>query len=413
VPQQVFQHSFPNGLTLLAERMEDVRSGAMNFLIPAGCAYDPQGQLGIAAVLADLMTRGAGDRDSRELTLALDNLGLDRRESVGLMHTGFSAATVARNLPAVLEIYADILRRPHLPEEELEAVQSLALQDLLALEDEPRSKVLLELRKRHYPTPLSNDHRGQKKDIERLTIAALRRHHGRLFRPRGSILSVAGNIDWDTLVPLVEKLFGDWQGGETSPFALGSKPGKRGHVTKELEQTQIALAYASVPIGHADYYAAMGAVNVLSGSMSSRLFTEIREKEGLCYAVWATYQTLKDRGSVICYAGSRNERAQRTLDLLLRELGRLADGIEAEEVERLQAGLKSSLIMQQESTYSRAISLASDWYYLGRVRTFDEIQQAINALTPQSIVDHVRRHPPGDYTIVTLGPQPLKVPQAP
>jgi predicted Zn-dependent peptidase len=357
-----------------------------------------------------MMTRGAGDRDSRELTLALDNLGLDRRESVGLMHTGFSAATVASNLPGALEIYADLLRRPHLPEEELEAVQSLALQDLLALEDDPRGKVLLELRKRHYPPPLSNDHRGVAKDIEKLTIKDLKKHHTKLFRPKGSILSVAGNIDWSTLVPLVGKLFGDWHGGETAPLALGSRPANRGHLTKELEQTQIALAYASVPLGHADYYDALGAVNVLSGSMSSRLFTEIREKEGLCYHVAASYQMVKDRGSVIGYAASSNDRAQRTLDLFLRELGRLADGIEAEEVERVQAGLKSSLIMQQESTYSRALSLASDWYYLGRVRTFDEVQAAINALTPQSIVEHVRRYPPGGYTIVTLGPKPLTIP---
>jgi predicted Zn-dependent peptidase len=145
--------------------------------------------------------------------------------------------------------------------------------------------------------------------------------------------------------------------------------------------------------------------------MSSRLFTEIREKEGLCYAVWSTYQTLKDRASVISYAGSRNDNAQRTLDLLLRELRRLPEGIEAEEVERVQAGLKSSLIMQQESTSSRAGALASDWYYLGRVRDFEEIQAAIDGLTPERIVQHLRRFPPDNFTIVTLGPKPLTIPE--
>jgi predicted Zn-dependent peptidase len=89
VAQDVFQHSFRNGLTLLAERMEHVRSAAVNVLVPAGCVYDPPDQLGLGAMLADLITRGAGDRDSRELTLALDNLGLDRSESVGSLHTRF------------------------------------------------------------------------------------------------------------------------------------------------------------------------------------------------------------------------------------------------------------------------------------------------------------------------------------
>src|SRR5713101_10171956 len=102
--------------------MEHVRSAALNFLVPAGCAHDPPDQLGTASVLSDLITRGAGPRDSRELTLALDNLGLDRDESVGTFHMRFWAATLATNLPAGLELYADILRRPHLPADDLEAV---------------------------------------------------------------------------------------------------------------------------------------------------------------------------------------------------------------------------------------------------------------------------------------------------
>ena len=102
--QEVYQHTYSNGLTLLAERMEHVRSAALNFLVPAGCAYDPPERLGIAAVLADLITRGAGPYDSRELTLALDNLGLDRDESVGTLHIRFWGATLARNLAPGLEL---------------------------------------------------------------------------------------------------------------------------------------------------------------------------------------------------------------------------------------------------------------------------------------------------------------------
>jgi predicted Zn-dependent peptidase len=407
VPQDVFQQTFDNGLTLLAERMEHVRSAAVNFLVPAGCVFDPPEQLGIAAVVADMSTRGAGRYDSRELTLALDNLGVDRSESVGSIHTRYWGATVASNLPAALELYADILRRPHLPDEEVDAVKALALQDLRGLEDEPRSKVLVELRKHHYPAPLNNDHRGTEQTIERLTGDALRGHHAKLFGPGGTILAVAGNIDWTALRDQVGRLFGDWQGGSDNTWTLGPQPPKRGHLTKKTEQTQIAVAYGSVPVAHADYYAAMGAVNVLSGGMSSRLFTEIREKRGLCYAVWASYQTLKDRGSVLCYAGTTNARAQETLDMLLAELKRLPEGIEPEEVDRLRAGLKSSLIMAQESTASRALSLASDWYHLGRVRPIDEIQAAIDGLTPELLLGHLHRYPPKDFTIVTLGPNAL------
>src|SRR5207249_8526391 len=137
------------------------------------------------------------------------------------------------------------------------------------------------------------------------------------------------------------------------------------------------------------------------------LFTEVREKRGLCYAVSASYQTFKELACVLCYAGTTNERAQETLEVTMGELLRLQEGIEKEEVERVQAGLKSALIMQEESTSARAGALASDWYYLGRVRSLEEIQEAVQSLTPRRIVNHLRRHPPQDFTIVTLGPRPL------
>ena len=149
--QQVFQHTLPNGLVLLAERMEHVRSAALNFLVPAGCAYDPPGRFGIASILAELITRGAGERDSRALSLALDGLGVDRDESVGAINIRFWGSTLARNVSAALDIYADIVLRPHLPAEELEPVQALAIQDIQSLEDSPQQKVMIELRRRYYP----------------------------------------------------------------------------------------------------------------------------------------------------------------------------------------------------------------------------------------------------------------------
>jgi predicted Zn-dependent peptidase len=406
---RIHQHTYDNGLTLLAEPMDYVRSAAMNFLIPAGCSLDPPKARGIASVLSEMITRGAGERGNRELTLALDNLGLDRSEAVTNIHMRFWGATVATNLPAALELYADILRRPHLPADELDAVKALALQDIQGLEDEPRQKVMLELRKHHYPPPLSHDRRGSVEGVEALTSESVRRHYQKLFHPNGSILSVAGNIEWQPLLEQVERLFGNWKRGGDTPVKLGKQPRKRAHLHKETAQMQIGIAYDSVPFGHPDYYAALGAVNVLSGGMSSRLFTEVREKRGLCYSVYATYQTFKDRAAILCYAGTTNERAQETLDVTLGELQRLKKGIDVEEVERVQAGLKSSLIMQEESTSARAGSLASDWYYLGRVRSFDEIKAGIDSLTPKRILDHVRRHPAQDFTIVTLGAQPLHV----
>ena len=194
-----------------------------------------------------------------------------------------------------------------------------------------------------------------------------------------------------------------------SGLKLRKALGGRAHLAKETTQTQIAISYPSVPFGHPEYYDAQGAVQVLSGGMGARLFTEVREKRGLCYSVWASYQTFKDRASILCYAGTTNERAQETLDVTLGELQRLVAGVSEEEVERVRAGLKSSVIMQEESTSARAGALASDWYYLGRVRPMEEIQEAIDTLSPRAILQHVRKNPPHDFTIVTLGPKALKL----
>lgn len=407
--QQVYQHTFANGLVLLAERMDHVRSAAFNFLVPAGCAFDPAGQGGAASVLAGLITRGAGARGSRELSLALDNLGVDSDESVGAVNMRFWGSTLARNVPAALEIYADILLRPHLPEDELEPVIALALQDIQSLEDAPQSKVMVELRKRYYPPPLNKDRRGTEAELEALTIDAVRAVHATRFRPNGTILSVAGNIDWEPLKAQVGRLFGDWEPGAPADALPQPHVPRSEHLEKDTAQTQIALAFPSVPVTDPDYYNARAAAAVLSGGMSSRLFTEVREKRGLCYSVYAFHETFKTQGSMLAYAGTRAERAQETLDVTLAELRRLKDGISADEIDRVRAGLKSALIMQEESTSARAGAIATDWYYLNRVRPFDEIQAIIDGLTPAQILAHLERCPVRDVTLVTLGPKPLEV----
>ena len=405
--QQVHQHVYPNGLVLLAERMDHVRSAALNFLVPAGAAFDPEGQFGLASVLSGMITRGAGERDSRELTLALDNLGVDRDESVGAVNMRFWGSTLARNVPAALDIYADILLRPHLPEEELEPLQALSLQDIQSLEDSPQGKVMVELRRRYYPAPLNKDRRGVAEDIEKLTTAAIRAQYKRLFRPNGTILSVAGNIEWEPLKDQVGRLFGGWEKGVNTDVVPQPHTPSSEHIHKETQQTQIALAFPSVPVTDPDYYNARAAASVLSGGMSSRLFTEVREKRGLCYSVYAFHETFKSQGTMMAYAGTRNDRAQETLDVTLGELRRLSDGIEGDEIDRVKAGLKSSLIMQEESTSARAGAIATDWYYLGRVRSFDEIQSIIDGLSPQAILKYLDRCPVRDVTLVTLGPAPL------
>src|SRR5258708_636717 len=407
--QQIQTHSLANGLTVIVEPMADVQSAAFSLLVPAGSNYDPPGQSGAAAVLSDWIMRGAGSRDSRQLSNDLDNLGLQRNEGVGNSHVSFTGATLAESLPQALRIYADIIQNPHLPVDQFEAAQTGVEQSLRAIEDEPRQKVIIELRRRCYESPWGIPSEGTLEGVEKLTPAVVRNRFERCSSPRDAILGIAGKVDVRAMVGLVEDLFGGWRAHPAPEIATGPRGPARDHIPHDSTQTQIGIAYDSVAYRDPGYYAAWAAVSVLSGGMSSRLFTEVREKRGLCYSVFAMLNSLRDQGRILCYAGTTVERAQETLDVTLAELIRLGNGIGHDELDRCKARAKSSLIMQQESSSARASSIARDWYHLGRVETLDEVREKIDALTVEALLEHLAEHPAKDFTILTLGPKPLEV----
>jgi len=408
--QRIFSHTYDNGLVLVAEPMQWLQSSAFTFMVPSGCAYDPDNRSGLSAFTCEMALRGAGDRDSRRFIQDLENLGVERGESVSAAHTSFSGATLARNLLPALEIYADLLRRPRLPAEQVDAGRLVVMQELRAIEDEPGQKVMLELRRRQYPEPWGRPSQGDMGALEAISVPEIRQFYAKNYRPNGTVVGVAGNFDWDRLRAEVGRLFGDWQSLDVREPAEGKRLPSFEHLDHESNQTQIGIAYDSVPYRHPEYFQAWGAVGVLSGGMSSRLFTEVREKRGLCYSVYATYHTLRDRGSVLCYAGTSAERAQETLDVTLGELQHLAQGVEEAELDRLKARIKSALIMQQESSSSRSSAIARDWYHLGRVRGLDEVGGLVDGLSRKSINHYLAEHPPGPFSIVTLGSAALEVP---
>jgi predicted Zn-dependent peptidase len=409
--ERYFQHTFANGLTLLAEQMPGMQSAAMTFLVPAGASTDPVDRSGSATVLSDLVLRGAGERDSRALTDYLDSLGLQRSSTVGVHHSRFGCAALAGKVMNGLEVYADIVRRPHLPESGFDAARDLALQALAGVDDEPRQKLMIKLREWHLPSPYGRNTMGDKDNLEKLTVELVRADHARRYHAKDAILSIAGNVDFNELKDEVERNFGDWNGQAEAPLEILPPPGNYHHEQQKSEQTHIGIAYPSVTETDPDYYTMRLAVEVLSGGMSGRLFTEVREKRGLCYSVWAGYSSLKGQGSILGYAGTSNERAQATLDCLLGELHRLSDGVTQAELDRAKTGLKASTIMQGESTSARAGAIAHDFFIRGRIRTLDEIKDAIDSVTVEKVNAYLKTHKPGPFTIVIVGPKELKLPE--
>jgi predicted Zn-dependent peptidase len=316
---------------------------------------------------------------------------------------------LSRNLLPALDVYADLLRRARLPKDQMEPARQVVLQELAAIEDEPGHKLMQELRGHHYPDPWGRSSHGNEAGLNRVGLDQIREHYARNYQPNGAIVGVAGNFDWEALKAHVGSLLDDWRSLAPQTIVDGKLPPRRAHIAHDSNQTQIGIAFDSLPYNHPDYFQAWGAVGVLSGGMSSRLFTEVREKRGLCYSVYATMHSLRDRGSVLCYAGTSSARAQETLDVTLGELVRIAEGVLPDELSRLKARIKSSLIMQQESSISRSSAIARDLYYLGRVRTLEEISQLVDGLSCESINNYLAANPPREFTVVTLGPEPLEV----
>ena len=410
--QSLFSATLDNGIVLLGEDLPGLESVAIAFHTPAGAVHDGPGRCGLATLAGEMMLRGAGDRSSREVVEALEGAGIQWSQAVSTSHASFAGAMVARQLPEALPIYADILRRPRLEADQLDSARQMVLQNLAGTEDDPAHRAMSTLRQLHYPAPWGMPSEGLSADVETLDLATIRSFVGTHVRPAGTIIAIAGRIDWPDFVRRMEALFGDWQTGPAPAVQAGPRgPGFR-HVPHDAQQTHIALAWSAPPYRSDESYEATAALAILGGGSSARLFTEVRERRGLCYSVSAGYQTLRDYAAAVCYSGTSAARAQETLDVMLAEIARLPGTIESEELDRVKARAKSALVMQQESSAARAGAIARQWYHLGAVRTLADELARYDRLAVATIEAWLAAHPVRDLSVVSLGREPLEVPDA-
>jgi predicted Zn-dependent peptidase len=404
------KHILESGMVLLGEPMEAVESVAFDFMLPAGAAQLPDGCCGAGSVITDWIFRGAGDRNSRELGDALDGLGLHRASSISSSHIAIGAALEAGNLADAIELYADIILRASLKDDQFELARQLAIDGVHALDDDPRQKVMLKLREQFYPSPLGRSTLGEITELKNLTVEKTKQIVKSNFNLSQTIFAVAGKYDFDAVVTQIGRLFPDTKRQSQQNVILQqNKAGKYTHLHNDGAQVHIGLMTETVKPPDEDYYDARVAVSVLSGGMSARLFTEVREKRGLCYAVGARYHGLKEAAGIACYAGTTPDKAQETLDVIIEQFNRLGDGISEEEIERAKVGLKSALVLQSESSSSRAAGIGDDYYMLGRIRSLDEIKNKIEQTTVDSVLDFLRSNKFTDFTVVTIGPKEVKV----
>jgi predicted Zn-dependent peptidase len=234
-----------------------------------------------------------------------------------------------------------------------------------------------------------------------------------MARPGKSIFAAAGAIDPDAIERALNDLLADWSGSTTEPKPAPAPARGYAHEEDESNQVQIILAHDAPPETSPHCVLERLAISVLSGGMSGRLFSEVREKRGLCYSVSAGYRADRDHGVVTAYVGTAPERAQESLDVLVSELRRLNDpagAVTIEEFRRAKVGMKSGLVFSGESTGSRAVALASDQRKLGRPRSLDELARQVDEVTIDQLNAYLKTRSLGTVTIQTLGPRELKPP---
>ena len=401
------QKGLPNGFTLLLEPMPWLPSASFQFLMPVGSLGDPIGEEGSATVLNDWLYRGAGGRTSRELSDALDSLGVRRGGGAGTEYATLSASLLADTLDETLPLYADILRRPALPESEFEPARTLALQELASLGDNPTQRLFQALSKSYFASPHGRSSYGTEEGLKALTAENVRADYARRVLPQGLILAVAGGVAWEPLVTLVEDLFGDWEGETPALPEAEVAPPHQAHTDADTAQVQIGVAFEAVAPDAPGWYENALATGVLSGGMGSRLFTEVREKRGLVYSVAAVSRVVRGFGYTLGYAGTTPERADETLSVLLNELTRVHEGVSGEELERARTGILSQLVMQGESSGARASALARDTFLRGAPRPVQETKEAVQAVTLEDLNRFLAERPAPDFTVLTLGPKAL------
>jgi predicted Zn-dependent peptidase len=412
------------GMPLICERMDGVKSVGVSWLLPFGAVHDPVQHLGMSAMCSHLLFRGAGIHDARAQADAFDTLGMGRGADTQTFRLSISATLLGSNLLEALPLLVEAVRAPRFEQPAIDAVRDLCVQSIEGLDDDPQTKVMLNLRERHAAAPINRSGMGTIEGIESITRDSLVDAWETLATPGGSVLAIAGDVDAERTADELNGLLEGWTGQTPDPEP--EKHAERGSTHEEQDTSQVHIALAHDAPAESDPDAALErvVVSALSGGMSGRLFTEVREKRSLCYSVNASFGADRAFGRVAAYVGTTPERAQEALDVLWSELtringpkrgdgptGPMGGGITQSEFDRAIIGMTSRLVMSGESSSARAGALAQDFRKIGRPRSLEERVGVIKALTLKEVNDYLFRRRMGTCTVATIGPSPLTAPK--
>lgn len=375
----------------------------------SGSSADPQDKGGLARLLVETIDKGTQKYGGRELSDAFDAIGASWRIGCGRETMTCSTTVLPEHFEKAVALHAEYLRTPTFPLDAFEVNVDLAKQELLALEDDAQGVADKMIMLRAFGSPLGRHPLGEAESLDRMTREDIQAYWQTLFAAGRILVSVAGAIGANTVADVFQRNFDSYGASDRAGrefFPTEFAPGVM-HRNKDLEQEQIGICWPGVDPTHEDFPAQQAMLGVLSGGMSSRLFTEVREKQGLVYWVNAWQETPRGTGMIFLGASTTPQRCDQTYKTLMREVDRLAEDIEVEELERAVTGMVSSLETRGDSTSSRCNDLGTDLFYFGRPRQDEEKIDRIRGVTIDDIRRYLNTYPRDRRCVVTLGPKAL------
>ena len=405
----IVHDTLPCGIEYGVVHLPDRHIVSYQIRMLAGVCLEPHDKLGLARVLSHTIDMGTQQRSGREMADAFDAIGASHGGGTGRETTTFSCTTLPAHFERSLELHAEFLRTATFPEDVVDVHIDLQRQELIALEDDASALADKLIGERAYGPPLGRHALGDHASLDRITRADIHEHWKFNFAAGRMLVTVAGPIEPERVADLLQRLFegfGPSQRSGRDPFAVNFTPGMY-HQHKELEQEQIGICWPGVDATHDAFATQQILLGVLSGGMSGRLFTEVREKQGLVYWVSAWQETPRGTGMLFMGASTMPDRCDQTYRTLLREVERVAEDLEQDELDRAVTGLAAHLETSGDSTRARCAELANDIFFFGRPVSHDEKIGKLEAVTIDSIREYLRAYPRDRLCVVTLGPRPL------
>jgi len=379
----------PNGLTILTERMEHLRSVAMGVWIKSGSRSEPAEVTGISHFVEHMLFKGTHTRSARAIAREMDSIGGNLDAFTGKETICFNVKSLSDHVPIALDVLSDLVLHPVFAPEDLERERGVILEEIKIDEDNP-DVLVHELFTQSFwkGHPLGMPILGTNATVSSLSRNQLAGYHADCFHGGNMIFSAAGQLEHDEFVEAVASKFSALASGST--ISEQAAPAGSARILlrnkKSLEQVQICVGVEAPPITADERYAALILNTVLGGGMSSRLFQTIREERGMAYSIYSDLSPYRDTGTLCVYAGTSSAKALEVVDLIMAEFCQLKQmPLGEEELTRAKDQVKGNILLGLESSNARMANLARQEMYFQRFYSAEQVIERILRVTAEEV----------------------------